>query len=197
MLNNNELAKEVGELAKAMGLVYTKMTELENESKRERELNYKELRAWALTNTSLTQMISTLLQQTQELTKVISSQKTSSNSQEAPNPKLEKALLSYSQTLTNLDVEMQKLAQVPKDLKELTKKQTETNTSLSSLSKDLQGIDKPKKLWSSIATYSLSAIVVITSFVLLVQTKSGTDFMVGKVNDMKIIQIPPQKPKKK
>ena len=55
------IEKELAALATAMGTVYELMSDIQVETKKERETNYQELRTWAQSNNSLLMMISSAI----------------------------------------------------------------------------------------------------------------------------------------
>ena len=142
------IEKELAALATAMGTVYELMSDIQVETKKERETNYQELRTWARSNNSLLTMISSAIDAIDALKREIIQLPTSSNEPQKLSPNLEEILTSFGKDLTDIS---EKIVQLPTtDQNQLTKISQLTSQHLSELEQLKTSIEdnrKGKKYW--------------------------------------------------
>jgi predicted nucleic acid-binding Zn-ribbon protein len=96
------IEKELAALATAIGTVYELMSEIKVETKKEREINYQELRIWAQSNNSLLAMISSAIGAIDALKRKITQLPTSSTGQQKLSPNFQEILTNFGKDLREI-----------------------------------------------------------------------------------------------
>lgn len=104
------IEKELAALATAMGDIYQLMSEIQVETKKERETNYQELRTWAQSNNSLLAMISSAVNAIDTLKETIIRLPTSSTEPPKSNPNLEETLKNFGRGLKEVSQKITQLS---------------------------------------------------------------------------------------
>jgi roadblock/LC7 domain-containing protein len=145
------MEKELAALATAMADIHQLMSEIQVETKKEREINYQELRTWAQSNNSLLTMISSAINAIDALKQKIIELPTSSTEPPKSNPNLEETLTSFGKGLRDLS---QKIAQLSTtNQSQLTKISQSTSQHLSQLEQlqtSTEDDSKGKRYWIAV-----------------------------------------------
>jgi hypothetical protein len=119
------IEKELASLATAMGTVYELMSQLQVETKQEREINHQELRTWAQSNNSLLVMISSAVTAIDSLKEKISQLPISSTSTPHYNPNSEQILASFGKDLNQITQALSQIkSQMPKSSSQIQPQET-------------------------------------------------------------------------
>lgn len=171
------MEKELASLATAMGTIYQLMSEIQVETKKERETNYQELRTWAQSNNSLLAMISSAIGAIDALKREIIQLPNSSTEQQQSNPNFEETLKNFGRGLKEVSQKNTQLlttnqSQLTK-ISELTSQQSEQ---LERLATSLEEGNKSGRYWMVIggsAILLLGSTWMITSNIMPIATKMG------------------------
>jgi gas vesicle protein len=157
------MEKELASLVTAMGEVYQVMTEIQVETKKEREINHQELRTWAQSNNSLLVMISSAVTAIDRLKDKISQLPISSTSTPHYNPNSEQILANFAKDLEQIT---QSLSQI--------KSQIQPQETLQDLIFDL-----PQPVAKKTSDDKFSRFVRVIFGIL---TLAGIGFTIAKIN---------------
>ena len=145
------MEKELAALATAMADIHQLMSEIQVETKKEREINYQELRTWAQSNNSLLTMISSAINAIDALKQKIIEQPISSTEPQQSSPNLEETLKNFARGLKEVS---QKIAQLSTtNQSQLTKISESTSQHLSQLEQlttSTEEGNKGKRYWIAV-----------------------------------------------
>ena len=145
------IEKELATLATAMGTVYQLMSEIQVETKKEREINYQELRTWAQSNNSLLTMISSAINAIDALKQKIIEQPISSTEPPKSSPNLEKTLTSFGKDLTALSEKLTQLSTTNQNqLTSISESTSQHLSHLKQLKTTTEKGDKAKRYWIAV-----------------------------------------------
>jgi hypothetical protein len=157
------MEKELASLATAMGTVYELMSQIQVETKKEREINHQELRTWAQSNNSLLAMISSAVTAIDRLKDKISQLPISSTSTPHYNPNSEQILASFG-----------------KDLKQITQGLSQTHQGLSQLENQIK--DRSLTQIEPRKTSDDNSFWYIMGVVFGILTLAGIGLTIAKIN---------------
>ena len=145
------IEKELATLATAMGTVYQLMSEIQVETKKEREINYQELRTWAQSNNSLLTMISSAINAIDALKQKIIEQPISSTEPQQSSPNLDKTLTSFGKDLTALSEKLTQLSTTNQNqLTSISESTSQHLSHLKQLKTTTEKGDKAKRYWIAV-----------------------------------------------
>ena len=145
------IEKELATLATAMGTVYQLMSEIQVETKKEREINYQELRTWAQSNNSLLTMISSAINAIDALKQKIIEQPISLIEPQQSSPNLDKTLTSFGKDLTALSEKLTQLSTTNQNqLTSISESTSQHLSHLKQLKTTTEKGDKAKRYWIAV-----------------------------------------------
>ena len=145
------MEKELATLATAMADIHQLMSEIQVETKKEREINYQELRTWAQSNNSLLAMISSAIGAIDALKQKIIELPTSSTEPQKSNPNLEETLKNFGRGLKEVSQKITQLSTTSQS--QLTKISESTSQHLSQLEQlkiSTEDDSKGKRYWIAV-----------------------------------------------
>ena len=145
------MEKELAALATAMADIHQLMSEIQVETKKEREINYQELRTWAKSNNSLLTMISSAINAIDALKQKIIELPTSSTETQKSNPSLEEILKNLARGLKEVSQKITQLSTTNQS--QLTKISESTSQHLSQLEQlktSTEDDSKGKRYWIAV-----------------------------------------------
>ena len=152
------MEKELAALVTAMADIHQLMSEIQVETKKEREINYQELRTWAQSNNSLLTMISSAINAIDALKQKIIELPTSSTEPQKLDLNLEETLKSFGGGLKEVS-QKQKIIELPTSSTETQK----SNPSLEEILKNLaRGLKEVSQKITQLSTTNQSQLTKIS-----------------------------------
>ena len=152
------MEKELAALVTAMADIHQLMSEIQVETKKEREINYQELRTWAKSNNSLLTMISSAINAIDALKQKIIELPTSSTEPQKLDLNLEETLKSFGGGLKEVS-QKQKIIELPTSSTETQK----SNPSLEEILKNLaRGLKEVSQKITQLSTTNQSQLTKIS-----------------------------------
>ena len=156
------MEKELATLATAMADIHQLMSEIQVETKKEREINYQELRTWAQSNNSLLAMISSAIGAIDALKQKIIELPTFSTEPQKLDLNLEETLKSFGGGLKEVS-QKQKIIELPTSSTEPQKLDLNLEETLKNLARGLKEVSQKITQLSTTNQSQLTNISQLTS----------------------------------
>ena len=156
------MEKELATLATAMADIHQLMSEIQVETKKEREINYQELRTWAQSNNSLLAMISSAIGAIDALKQKIIELPTFSTEPQKLDLNLEETLKSFGGGLKEVS-QKQKIIELPTSSTETQKSNPSLEETLKNLARGLKEVSQKITQLSTTNQSQLTNISQLTS----------------------------------
>lgn len=145
------MEKELAALATAMADIHQLMSEIQVETKKEREINYQELRTWAQSNNSLLTMISSAINAIDALKQKIIEQPISSTEPPKSSPNLEETLKNFGRGLKEVSQKITQLSTTNQSqLSNIAQSTSQHLSHLEQLKTSLEDDSKGKRYWIAV-----------------------------------------------